>query len=132
MRLEPAGLRGISGALCPGWVTDGAPIDLHLLGMLLEGGRETAMALRVGDEVEIVGAGGGERGLQGGDAGIADGTGGQGGGELGEGVPVAGEQVAGAGFGLGQQGGDFLVEQPLGVLGVAALGQRGVPAGGPR
>ena len=30
----------------------------------------------------------------------------QGGGELGEGLPVAGEQVPGAGFGLGQQGGD--------------------------
>ena len=56
----------------------------------------------------------------------------QGGGELGEGVAVAGEQVAGAGFGVGQQGGDFLVDEPLGVLGVAArAGQRGVAAGGP-
>ena len=44
----------------------------------------------------------------------------QGGGELGEGVPVAGEQVPGAGFGVGQEGGDFLVDQPLGVLGVTA------------
>ena len=44
----------------------------------------------------------------------------QGGGELGEGLPVAGEQVPGPGFGLGQQGGDFLVDQPLGVLGVTA------------
>jgi hypothetical protein len=42
----------------------------------------------------------------------------QGGGDLGEGLPVAGEQVPGAGFGLGQQGGDFLIDQPLGVLGV--------------
>src|SRR5487761_1649972 len=46
----------------------------------------------------------------------------QGGGELVECVVVAGEQVGGAGFGLGEQGGDFLVEQPLGVLGVAARG----------
>jgi hypothetical protein len=37
----------------------------------------------------------------------------QGGGELVEGVAVAGEQVAGAGFGLGEDGGDFLVDQPL-------------------
>ena len=52
--------------------------------------------------------------------------------ELGEGLPVAGEQVARPGFGLGQQGGDFLVDQPLGVLGVAALaGERGIAAGGP-
>jgi hypothetical protein len=34
----------------------------------------------------------------------------QGGGELGEGLPVAGEQLPGAGFRLGQQGGDFLVD----------------------
>ena len=44
----------------------------------------------------------------------------QGSGELGEGLPVASEQVPGAGFRLGQQGGDFLVDQPLGVLGVTA------------
>jgi hypothetical protein len=37
-----------------------------------------------------------------------------------EGLPVAGEQVPGAGFGPGQDGGDFLVDQPLGVLGVTA------------
>ena len=44
----------------------------------------------------------------------------QGGGELGEGLPVAGEQVPGACLGLGQQGGDLLVDEPLGVLGVPA------------
>jgi hypothetical protein len=44
----------------------------------------------------------------------------QGGRELVEGFAVAGEQVAGAGFRLGQQGSDFLVDQPLGVLGVGA------------
>src|SRR5712691_6982124 len=54
----------------------------------------------------------------------------QGGGELDEGLPVAGEQVPGAGFRLGQQGGDFLVDQPLGVLGVGAWGgERWVPGG---
>ena len=37
-----------------------------------------------------------------------------------QGLPVAGEQVPGAGFRRGQQGGDFLVDQPLGVLGVTA------------
>src|SRR5580693_8368943 len=42
----------------------------------------------------------------------------QGSGELGEGLLVAGEQVPGAGLGLGQQGGDLLVDEPLGVLGV--------------
>ena len=45
----------------------------------------------------------------------------QGGGELVEGLSVLGEQVAGSGFRPGQQGGDFLVDEPLGVLGVAAL-----------
>jgi hypothetical protein len=56
----------------------------------------------------------------------------QGGGEPVEGVPVAGEQAPGAGFRLGQQGGDFLVDQPLGVFGVAALAvSAGYPAGGP-
>ena len=44
----------------------------------------------------------------------------QGGGELGEGLPVAGEQVPSVGFRLGQQRGDFPVDQPLGVLGVTA------------
>ena len=40
---------------------------------------------------------------------------------------MAGEQVPGAGFGAGQQGGDFLVDEPLGVLGVAArCGERRV------
>ena len=39
---------------------------------------------------------------------------------------MAGEQVLGAGFGLGQQGADFLVDQPLGALGVTARGERGV------
>ena len=51
----------------------------------------------------------------------------QGGSELGEGLPVAGEQVPSAGFRLGQQRGDFLVDQPLGVLGVTACGgERGI------
>ena len=54
----------------------------------------------------------------------------QGGGEPVEGVAVGGEQVPGAGFGVGQEGGDFLVDEPLGVLGVAArAGQRGVAGG---
>ena len=44
----------------------------------------------------------------------------QGGGEPGEGLPVAGEQVPGAAFRRDQQGGDFLVDQPLGVFGVGA------------
>ena len=49
----------------------------------------------------------------------------QGGGELVEGFLVTGEQVPGPGFRLGQDGGDFLVDEPLGVLGVAA--RRGEP-----
>ena len=44
----------------------------------------------------------------------------QGRGELSEGLPVAGEQVPGPAFRPGQQRGDFLVDQPLGVLGVPA------------
>src|SRR5712691_7318014 len=48
----------------------------------------------------------------------------QGSGELGKGSFVAGEQFPGTGFCPGEQGGDFLVDQPLCVLGVAA--QRGV------
>src|SRR4029077_5180354 len=55
----------------------------------------------------------------------------QGGGELVEGLAVAGEQVAGAGFGLGQDGGDFLVDQSLGVFGVAAC-RAGPGVGGGR
>src|SRR5580698_6978213 len=54
----------------------------------------------------------------------------QGGGEPVEGVPVAGEQVPGPGFGVGEQGGDFLVDQPLGVLGVAGSAGEGGGAGG--
>jgi hypothetical protein len=54
----------------------------------------------------------------------------QGGGELGEGFPVAGEQFPGAGFRPGQQAGDFLVDQPLGVLGVAAWCRERRVAGG--
>jgi hypothetical protein len=50
-------------------------------------------------------------------------------GELGEGLSVLGEQVAGPGFRAGQQVGDFLVDEPLGVLGVAALAEGGVPGG---
>ncbi|HLQ55228.1 MAG TPA: hypothetical protein VK162_13280, partial [Streptosporangiaceae bacterium] len=45
-----------------------------------------------------------------------------GGGELAEGPLVGGEQLPCAGFGSGQQGADFLVGQPLDVLGVAARG----------
>jgi hypothetical protein len=38
----------------------------------------------------------------------------QSGGEAGEGFAVAGEQVPGPGFGGGEQGGDFVVDQLLG------------------
>ncbi len=38
--------------------------------------------------------------------------------ELGQSLLVAGQQVPGAGLGPGQQCGDLLVEQPLGVLAV--------------
>jgi hypothetical protein len=48
----------------------GFAILLNLLVVLLEGGGEAAVALRVRDEVEIVGAGGGQRGAQSGEAGI--------------------------------------------------------------
>ena len=44
----------------------------------------------------------------------------QGGRELGESFAVASEQVTSAGLGPGQERGDFLVDQPLGALGVAA------------
>src|ERR1700747_2773137 len=53
----------------------------------------------------------------------------EGGAELGERFAVAGEQIAGAGFGFGQEGGDFLVDQPLGALGVAAWRGHGVTGG---
>ena len=53
----------------------------------------------------------------------------QGGGKPGEGLPVAGEQVQGAAFRLGQQGGDLLVDQPLGVFGVGACGAESGIAG---
>jgi len=46
----------------------------------------------------------------------------QGGGELAEAPLVGGEQLPCAGFGSVQQGADFLVGQPLDVLGVAARG----------
>ena len=51
------------------------------------------------------------------------------GGELVEGLSVLGEQVARSGFRAGQQVGDFLVDEPLSVLGVAALPEGGVPVG---
>ena len=54
----------------------------------------------------------------------------QGGGEPVEGVAVAGEQVPGPGFGAGEQGGDFLVDQPLGALGIAAWCAESRVAGG--
>src|ERR1700761_2041750 len=51
----------------------------------------------------------------------------QGGGELPEGFLVTGEQVPRTGFRRAQDGGDFLVDQPLGVLGVTAwCGEPGV------
>jgi len=53
----------------------------------------------------------------------------QGGGKPGEGLPVAGEQVPGAALGRGQQGGDFLVDQPLGVLGAGGCGAESGMAG---
>src|ERR1035437_3151191 len=54
------------------WVLQGAAVGLYLLRVLFEGGGEAAVALGVGDEVEIVGVGWGERGFECGDAGIAD------------------------------------------------------------
>ena len=45
-------------------MTDGATVGLDLLGVLLESGREAAVALGVGDEVEEVRAGRGKRRLE--------------------------------------------------------------------
>jgi hypothetical protein len=46
----------------------------------------------------------------------------QGGGELVEGLHVRGQQLPRAGFGPGQQGGHFTIDEPLGLLGVAVRG----------
>src|ERR1035441_4132419 len=74
MRLGAAGLRGNLGALSVGWVTEGAAVDLHLLGVLLEGSGKAAVALGVGDGIEGAGGGGGEGSLERGDPGVADGA----------------------------------------------------------
>src|SRR5450631_3905729 len=55
--------------------TDGVAVGLDLLGVLFEGGGEAAVALGIGDEVEIAGAGGGDCGFQGRNSGVADGAG---------------------------------------------------------
>ena len=49
-------------------------------------------------------------------------------GEQVERLDVPGEQLTRAGFRGGQQVGNFLVQQPLGLLGVAARGKRGMTA----
>jgi len=58
-----------------GWATDGAAVGCYLLGMFLQGGGEAAVALRVGDEVEVVGGRRRQGSSERGDAGIANGAG---------------------------------------------------------
>ena len=69
-----SGMLGGGGAELGG-LTDSLAVGSGPAGVLFEGGGEAAVALGVGYEVEVVGVGGGEGGLEGGDAGVADGAG---------------------------------------------------------
>src|ERR1019366_3585340 len=71
-RTIPQALDGSAGG-----IAQGAAVALDLLAMLLEGGGEAAVALGIRDEVEEIGARGGDGGFERGDARVADGAGGQ-------------------------------------------------------